>query len=189
MCSVTGCPSRSTVSETGEPGLTFTISLDSCVQFDTADPLNAVTVSPTLMPAATAGEVASPVAQAVPFWIACSLGGTQVATVPSLVVLSFSIPRPSARPKISTAAMTKCMNEPAASTISRCQPGARRKDRGSSSGSTSSIEVIPTILTKPPSGSALTPYSVSPRQVDQTVGPKPMKYRVHFMPNRLAITK
>ena len=81
----------------------------------------------------------------------------------------------SASPKISTAAITKCMNDPAASTISRCQPGARRKDRASSSGSTSSIEVMPTILTNPPSGSALMPYSVSPRQVDQIVGPKPTK--------------
>ena len=118
------------------------------------------------------------------------MAGTQGVTVATwLVVIWFSIPMPSASPKISTAASTKCMNEPAASTISRCQPGARRNDRGSSSGSTSSIDVIPMILTKPPSGSALMPYSVSPRWVDQIVGPKPMKYWVHFMPNRLAVTK
>ena len=36
---------------------------------------------------------------------------------------------------------------------------------------------------------ALIPYSVSPRQVDQIVGPKPTKYRVTFMPNLLASTK
>ena len=33
------------------------------------------------------------------------------------------------------------------------------------------------------------PYSVSPRVVDHRVGPKPMKYFVAFMPNRLAATK
>ena len=120
---------------------------------------------------------------------ACSFAGTQVATVPSCVVLSFSIPMVSASPKISTAASKKCMNEPAARTITRCQPGARRKDLASSSGSTSSSEVIPTILTKPPAGIALKPYSVSPRWNDHSVGPKPKKYCVHFMPNRLAVTK
>ena len=45
------------------------------------------------------------------------------------------------------------------------------------------------ILTKPPNGSALIPYSVSPRQVDQIVGPKPTKYLVTFMPNFFAVTK
>ena len=100
---------------------------------------------------------------------------TQEVIVPSWVVLSFSMPMPSARPKISRKASTKCMNEPAQSTMIRCQAGWRRNDLGSSSGSTSSSEVIPTILTKPPSGSALIPYSVSPRQVDQIVGPKPTK--------------
>jgi hypothetical protein len=63
------------------------------------------------------------------------------------VVLSFSMPMPTASPKIITAASTKCMNDPAASTISRCHAGAWRKERGSSSGSTSSSEVIPMIFT------------------------------------------
>ncbi len=82
------------------------------------------------------------------------------------------------------------MAEPAHSTAIRCQAGWRRNDRGSSAGSSgSSSECMPTILTKPPSGSALMPYSVSPRVVDQMVGPKPTKYRVTFMPNRLASTK
>ena len=45
------------------------------------------------------------------------------------------------------------------------------------------------ILTKPPNGRALIPYSVSPRQVDQMVGPKPTKNLVTFMPNFLAVAK
>ena len=45
------------------------------------------------------------------------------------------------------------------------------------------------ILTKPPTGSALTPYSVSPRRVDQIVEPKPTKNWVAFMPKALAVTK
>ena len=48
---------------------------------------------------------------------------------------------------------------------------------------------MPVILTKPPSGSALTPYSVSPRLVDQSVVPKPTKNWVAFMPKALAVTK
>src|SRR5689334_6052560 len=100
------------------------------------------------------------------------------------------MPMPTARPKISRKASTKCMNEPAQSTRMRCQPGWWRNERGSSAGSsTSSSECIPMILTKPPTGSALMPYSVSPRLVDQMVGPKPTKYLVHFMPNFLASTK
>ncbi len=41
---------------------------------------------------------------------------------------------------------------------------------------------MPTILTKPPAGMALTPYSVSPRWRDHRVGPKPTKNCVAFMP-------
>ena len=33
---------------------------------------------------------------------------------------------------------------------------------------------------------ALIPYSVSPRRIDQSRGPKPTKYSVTFMPPRLA---
>ena len=46
---------------------------------------------------------------------------------------------------------------------------------------------MPTILTKPPNGIALMPYSVSPLRNDQSVGPNPAKYRVTFMPNALAV--
>ena len=94
----------------------------------------------------------------------------------SWVTLSFSMPMPRASPPMSRKASRKCMNEPAQSTRSAARPGLLRNERASSSGSSgSSIECMPTILTKPPSGSALIPYSVSPRQVDQIVGPKPTK--------------
>src|SRR5581483_542791 len=48
---------------------------------------------------------------------------------------------------------------------------------------------MPMILQKPPTSSALTPYSVSPRRKDHNVGPKPTKNRVTFMPNFLAVRK
>ena len=47
---------------------------------------------------------------------------------------------------------------------------------------------MPIIRMYPPSGIALTPYSVSPRWRDQSVGPKPTMYWVTFTPNLLAGT-
>ena len=173
---------------TGDPGRTARIASPSWVQLLTGVPSKAVTLSPTRSPASLAGDGWSAAVQ-VPLSSWVTFAATQELIVPSWVVLSFSMPMPSARPKISRKASTKCMNEPAQSTMIRCQAGWRRNDLGSSSGSTSSSEVIPTILTKPPNGSALTPYSVSPRQVDQIVGPKPTKYLVTFMPNFFAVTK
>src|SRR6266511_1290775 len=66
-----------------------------------------------------------------------------------------------------------------------------RRGRRSSSRKlpTLSCGLIPAILQKPPSGSALIPYSVSPRLVDQRVLPKPRKKRSTFMPNSLAVAK
>ncbi len=78
--------------------------------------------------------------------------------------------------------MMKCTVEPAASTTTRWRAGCFQKARPSSPGSTSSSEVIPTILTNPPAGMALNPHSVSPRWRDQMVGPKPTKNWVAFMP-------
>jgi hypothetical protein len=49
--------------------------------------------------------------------------------------------------------------------------------------------VMPVIFTNPPSGSALMPYSVSPRLVDQIVEPKPTKNWVAFIPNAFAVAK
>ena len=63
----------------------------------------------------------------------------------------------------STNPMMKWVTEPAAITIVRFHTGNRHMARSSSPGSTSSsCGVMPTILTNPPSGIALTPYSVSP---------------------------
>ena len=174
---------------TGDPGCARRIALPSWVQLLTGLPSKAITLSPGRSPASLAGDGWSDAVQ-VPLSSAVTLAATQELIVPSWVVLSFSMPTPSARPKISRKASTKCMNEPAQSTTIRCQAGWRRNDLGSSAGSsTSSSEFIPTILTKPPNGRALIPYSVSPRQVDQIVGPKPTKYLVTFMPNFFAVTK
>src|SRR5207249_8374963 len=83
---------------------------------------------------------------------------------------------------------TKWVAEPALITTVRFQRGYRHIARGWSAGTTSSsCGVIPTIFTKPPSGIALSPYSVSPRRNDHRVGPNPAKYRVTFIPNALAV--
>ena len=127
--------------------------------------------SPTLTPACLAGDAGSPLTQPE-----VMLAGTQDSTVPTVVpALAVSRPMPAATMNSSTRASMKCMNEPAAKTMIRCQPGWLRNDRGSSAASTSSSSVIPTILTKPPAGIALTPYSVSPFWRDQMVRPNPTK--------------
>jgi len=86
-------------------------------------------------------------------------------------------------------AMTKCVTEPAVSTTTRCQVRPRQKARGASAGSSSSSGVMPVILTNPPAGMALTPYSVSPRCRLNSVGPKPTKNCVAFMPKARAVRK
>src|SRR6266487_2599975 len=48
---------------------------------------------------------------------------------------------------------------------------------------------MPAILQKPPNGSALMPYSVSPRRKDQRVVPKPRKKRSTFIPKSFAVAK
>lgn len=64
---------------------------------------------------------------------------------------------------------------PPAITPMRCHAGLFTIACGASSGVTSSMAVMPAISQNPPSGSAATPYSVPPRVVDHTFGPKPMK--------------
>src|SRR5215472_3379349 len=141
--------------------------------------------SPVRMPAAWAGDCGFwPGEQGV--W---ALDGTQDTTVTTVVVGAVAEPMPTASTHSSTNAMTKCMNEPADSTITRCQAGLARRERDSSAGSTSSRLVIPVILTNPPTGNAFTPYSVSPRCLDQMVGPNPTKNCVAFTPNALAVAK
>src|SRR5438132_6398620 len=48
---------------------------------------------------------------------------------------------------------------------------------------------MPAIRTYPPSGSAFTPYSVSPRRTDHTRGPKPTKNSSTLIPKSLAKPK
>lgn len=67
-------------------------------------------------------------------------------------------------------------------TARRFQVGFLYMARSSSPGSSSSSAVIPAMSQNPPSGSALSPYSVSPRRKEKILGPKPMKYRRTFMP-------
>ena len=71
--------------------------------------------------------------------------------------------------------MTKFMPGPANSVATRLQVACLYIARSASSGSRSSTGVIPAMSQKPPSGMALMPYSISPRRVDQSVGPKPTK--------------
>ena len=164
------------------------MSLPSAVHVLTGLPSNETTLSPACRPAAFAGDGAS-AAVHVPVPKALAFAGTHELTGPSWVVLLLSSPITPASRNSSTKARTKCMNDPANSTIRRCQAGCRRNERGSSAGSTSSMEVMPVILTNPPNGRTLIPYSVSPRRVDHSVVPKPTKYWVTFMPNFLAVTK
>src|SRR5215207_3087116 len=88
-----------------------------------------------------------------------------------------------------TSASRKWVADPATSTTVRCHSGKRQNARGASAGSTGSSGVIPTIFTKPPAGIALRPYSVSPRRKEKTVGPKPAKYWVAFIPKPLAVSR
>lgn len=71
--------------------------------------------------------------------------------------------------------MAKFMAGPAASTAIRRQAACLYMARSSSSGARSSTAVIPAMSQNPPAGMALSPYSVSPRRVDHSVGPKPTK--------------
>src|SRR5215475_10117799 len=117
--------------------------------------------------------------------------------------------------------MTKCIADPAVSTVTRFHAGKRQNARdpaaaplwpgcgratlapaprpdcdhplcGPPAGrppSSSSCGVIPTIFTNPPAGMAFSPYSVSPRRNENSVGPNPMKYCVAFIPNALAVSR
>jgi len=91
----------------------------------------------------TAGDAGLDLTQLV----AVMLVGTQGSMAPIVEELVLDRPMPPARMNNSTKASAKCMNDPAPSTIIRCQGGFLRNERGSSSGSTSSRAVIPTILT------------------------------------------
>ena len=85
--------------------------------------------------------------------------------------------------------MAKWVTGPAAITSARCQGGLAPYVRGSSSGEISWNGFIPAILTYPPSGSAFTPYSVSPRRNDQIRGPKPTKNSSTLIRKIFAIVK
>nr|CRL79972.1 hypothetical protein CPGR_03168 [Mycolicibacter nonchromogenicus] len=71
--------------------------------------------------------------------------------------------------------MTKFMAGPANNTATRFHVFCLYMARSTSSGANSSTAVIPAMSQKPPAGTALRPYSVSPRRVDHNVVPKPTK--------------
>ena len=82
---------------------------------------------------------------------------------------------------------TKCTTEPAAITMVRFHTGNRHIARCSSSGVVSSSwGVIPTILTKPPSGAALIPYWPCPSNDHRWTNPM-VPGGLH--PERLAVTR
>src|SRR5579862_9956048 len=91
-CSVSVCPPRCTVTGTVAPGLTFLMAVVSCVYVVTATPSNEVILSPGLRPARLAGDFALLAVQGALLLRAVTLAGTQADTVPSWVLLSFSIP-------------------------------------------------------------------------------------------------
>ena len=134
-CSVSVCPSRSTVTVTGVPAGCARMAAPSWFQVCTGLPASVMILSPACRPDLTAGDAGSDLTQVV----AVMLFGTHGSMDPTVAdELFVAWPMPAARMNSSTKASTKCMNEPAASTIIRCQPGWRRNDRGSSAGSTSS---------------------------------------------------
>src|SRR3989440_6105324 len=150
-------------------------------------PLNEVITSPSCRPARLAGDSGSLAAQPV----AVSLAGTQSLTVTIAGCFAESYAGLGTPTKLNVIhstmkPRTKWVTEPATITTVRFQSGNVHIARSSSA--SSSCGVIPTIFTKPPSGMALRPYSVSPRWKDHRVGPKPAKYRVTFIPNRLAVS-
>jgi hypothetical protein len=98
---------------------------------------------------------------------------------PNVTAIAYSTTKPS----------RKWVNGPVAITTVRFHVFCRHMARGSSSGATSSSAVIPAISQNPPTGMALSPYSVSPRRNDQMRGPMPMKYLRTFMPNAFAVSR
>src|SRR6266851_809041 len=177
------CP-RWIVNVTRDPGRFERIATPTRFHECTGRPAIATILSPARSPATDAGDLGLPGAHVA----VAAVAGTHRSTV-NVVPFRFGSPTTPARITNSTNAKAKCMNDPAAHTIDRCQAGCDRSVRGSSAGITSSMLVVPVILTNPPSGSALTPYSVSPRILDQSVGPNPTKYWVTFIPKAFAVAR
>ncbi len=87
-------------------------------------------LSPGLRPACLAGDGCAPARHphGFPLFSAGLLAGTQVVIPFRVLVLWLEMPIPIASTKSRKNASTKCMNDPAASTMMRCQPGCRRND-------------------------------------------------------------
>jgi hypothetical protein len=115
------------VTVTGVPAGWARMAAPSWSQVCTGLPASAMILSPARRPDLTAGDAGSDLTQVV----ALMLFGTHGSMVPTVAAeLSVAWPMPTARMNSSTKASTKCMNDPAASTMIRCQPGWRPNDRG-----------------------------------------------------------
>ena len=110
-CSVSRCPSRSTVTGTGVPAGWARIAAPSWSQLCTGWPASATILSPVRKPALTAGDAGSALTQVA----AVSLFGTHGSMAPMVdEETSVAWPMPKARMNSSTKASRKCMNEPGA---------------------------------------------------------------------------
>src|SRR6266542_5907320 len=116
---------------TGLPTGSDRMAAPSWVQLRTRFPAMAMILSLSRIPAALAGDGLSP-GRHVPLAEAVALAGRQLLTEPIFVELSLASPIPRASTISRKKARAKCMKDPAASTIARCQPGCRRNDLGSS---------------------------------------------------------
>ena len=95
------------------------MALPSWFQLCTGWPASATTLSPVRRPDLAAGDAGSDLTQVA----AVSLFGTHGSMAPTVADELFARPMPTARMNSSTKASRKCMNDPAPSTIIRCQPG------------------------------------------------------------------
>jgi hypothetical protein len=194
------CSTGVTVAVRRWPSRTYSIVMDwpplswrtarSCSNDSTGVPATATISSPASRP---------------PVWAGLGVPAFS-GTVRSIVVVAWPVPTPMVTSTIQMSRMAtmKWVNDPAASTIARCQAGLLRNCRSGGVGVAAGLSaersssrklpsfsygLMPAILQKPPRGKALMPYSVSPFRNDQMVGPKPRKKRSTFIPKNLAVAK
>jgi hypothetical protein len=179
-------PLRSTRIAVG-PGSVLASTISSSSMLATLLPPTLRILSPVWSPASLAGDTGSP------GWQSRRSGDGTTHSLTSITAGCGSASAGLGTPTNASVIQSrmnprmKWVAEPALSTMVRFHTGYFHMARCSSpSGTSSSSGVIPTILTNAPAGIALTPYSVSPRLNANSVGPKPTKNRVTFIPNARA---
>src|SRR5260370_12003853 len=117
----------------GTPAFWALSTVCSCPQALIGFPSTETILSLGLSPATSAGDFPRlcPAHESL-LTSAALLAGTQLAIELMVVVLGFNWPIPIARMNSRNNASPNCMQDPAASTMIRCQPGWFRNDRGSS---------------------------------------------------------